>query len=105
MFHDRREAGLALAQKLLHYKNVDGVVLAIPRGGVPVAYEVAKMLHLPLEIILSKKIGHPAHKEFAIGAVSLNGRIIEPNIYVPGEYIEDETLRIRMRLKDMYRKY
>jgi putative phosphoribosyl transferase len=105
MFHDRKEAGLALAQKLLHYKDVDGVVLAVPRGGVPVAYEVAKMLHLPLEIILSKKIGHPAHKEFAIGAVSLTGRIIDPDIYVPEEYIEQETRRIRMRLKDMYKKY
>lgn len=105
MFKDRIDAGIALAKKLAHYKNVDGVALAVPRGGVPVAYPVAKMLNLPLEVVLSKKIGHPAQPEFAIGAVSLNGRVIDPYFQVSNEYIEDETLKIRMRLKEMYKKF
>lgn len=105
MFQDRIDAGLALSQKLLHYKNTNGVALAVPRGGVPVAFPVAKILHLPLEIILSKKIGHPLHKEFAIGAVSLTGRVIAPNAHVPVNYIEEETGNIRRQLQEMYKKF
>jgi len=105
MFQDRIDAGLALSQLLLPYKNANGIVLAVPRGGVPVALPVARILQLPLEIILSKKIGHPLHKEFAIGAVSLTGRIIAPNTHVPEKYIEEETQNIRRQLKHMYRKF
>jgi len=105
MFQDRIDAGLALCQHLQHYKNVDGITLAVPRGGIPVALPVAKILQIPLEIILSKKIGHPMHKEFAIGAVSLTGQIIAPNAAVPDEYIQQETLHIREQLKAMYTKY
>lgn len=105
MFQDRIDAGLALAGKLLHYKNANGVVLALPRGGVPVALPIASMLQLPLEITLSKKIGHPLQKEYAIGAVSLTGRYISPNAPVSLQYIDDETIRIRHELLKMYRKY
>jgi len=105
MFQDRIDAGLALSQLLLQYKNVNGIVLAVPRGGVPVALPVARILQLPLEIILSKKIGHPLHKEFAIGAVSLTGRVLAPNTNVPEKYIEEETQNIRRQLKQMYRKF
>lgn len=105
MFQDRIDAGLALAQELRHYKNADGIVLAVPRGGVPVAFPVAKILHLPLEIILSKKIGHPLHKEFAIGAVSLTTRVVAPNANVSEQYIDEETEIIREQLKQMYRKF
>lgn len=105
MFQDRIDAGLALSRHLQHYKHVDGVTLAVPRGGVPVAFPVAKILHLPLEVILSKKIGHPLHKEFAIGAVSLTGQVIAPNAFATEEYIQQETVNIREQLKGMYRKY
>jgi putative phosphoribosyl transferase len=105
MFQDRLDAGLALAQQLLHYKDMNGVALAVPRGGVPVALPVAKILHIPLEIILSKKIGHPLHKEFAIGAVSLTGRVVAPNAYVSEEYVEEQTHNIRLQLKSMYKKF
>ena len=105
MFQDRIDAGLALSQLLLHYKNANGIVLAVPRGGVPVALPVARILQLPLEIILSKKIGHPLHKEFAIGAVSLTGRVVAPNTHVPEKYIEEETQNIRHQLRQMYRKF
>ena len=105
MFQDRIDAGLALSGHLQHYKHVDGVTLAIPRGGVPVAFPVAKLLHLPLQIILSKKIGHPLHKEFAIGAVSLTGQIIAPNAFATEEYIQQETVNIREQLKACYAQY
>jgi predicted phosphoribosyltransferase len=105
MFQDRIDAGLALFQHLQHYINVDGVTLAIPRGGVPVAFPIAKLLHLPLQIILSKKIGHPLHKEFAIGAVSLTGQIIAPNAFATEAYIQQETEHIREQLKACYAQY
>lgn len=99
------DAGLALSRHLLHYKNVDGVTLAVPRGGVPVALPVARILNLPLEIILSKKIGHPLHKEFAIGAVSLTGQVIAPNAFASDDYIKEETQNIREQLRAMYAKF
>ncbi|HEX6426275.1 MAG TPA: phosphoribosyltransferase family protein [Niastella sp.] len=105
MFQDRIDAGLALSGHLQHYKNVDGVTLAVPRGGVPVAFPIAQLLHLPLQIILSKKIGHPLHKEFAIGAVSLTGQIIAPNAFASEEYIHQETVNIREQLKACYTQY
>jgi predicted phosphoribosyltransferase len=105
IFQDRIDAGLALAQHLQHYKNEDALTLAVPRGGVPVALPVAKILQLPLEIILSKKIGHPMHKEFAIGAVSLTGQVISPNSFASDEYIQQETRQIREQLKAMYTRF
>lgn len=105
MFQDRIDAGLALSRHLQHYKHVDGVTLAVPRGGVPVAFPVSRLLHLPLQIILSKKIGHPLHKEFAIGAVSLTGQIIAPNAFATEAYIQQETVNIREQLKACYDQY
>jgi len=105
MFQDRIDAGLALSGHLQHLKNTDGIVLAVPRGGIPVAFPVANILQLPLEITLSKKIGHPLHKEFAIGAVSLTGKIIAPNSFASDEYIQQETNNIREQLKTMYAQY
>lgn len=105
MFQDRMDAGLALSRHLQHYKRVDGVMLAVPRGGVPVAFPIASILELPLEIILSKKIGHPLHKEYAIGAVSLTGTIIAPNALASEEYIQQETIHIREQLREMYEMY
>ena len=105
MFQDRIDAGLALSRHLQHYRRVNGLTLAIPRGGVPVAFPVARILELPLEIILSKKIGHPLHKEFAIGAVSLTGKIIAPNSPASEEYIQQEMINIRGQLREMYVKY
>ena len=69
MFQDRSEAGKLLAAKLMQYKDTPGVILAVPRGGVPVAYEIARELNLPMEVVLVKKLGHPFNKEYAIGAV------------------------------------
>lgn len=105
MFRNRIEAGLMLASKLRKYKNDPGVVLAIPRGGVPVAYAVAKELGLPIELILTKKIGHPMNKEYAIGAASLNDYFIIAHEDVSEEYIQQELITIRNRLKEMYKRF
>lgn len=88
MFQNRIEAGLLLAAKLRKYKNDPGIVLAVPRGGVPVAYAVAKELGFPIEVILTKKIGHPVNKEYAIGAASLTDYFIIPHENISEEYIQ-----------------
>ncbi|MDA9070151.1 phosphoribosyltransferase family protein [Algibacter sp.] len=102
MFKDRTDAGLLLVKKLSNYhNNKDAVVVTIPRGGIPLGYVISKGLHLPLELVLSKKIGHPLHKEFAIGAVTLTDRILSDAANdVSRMYIEAETSRIRTLLKE-----
>jgi putative phosphoribosyl transferase len=73
-FADRREAGRELAAKLGAYRGrQDVVVLALPRGGVPVAFEVAEALDAPLDIFVVRKLGMPGHPEFAIGAIASGG--------------------------------
>src|SRR2546425_8714929 len=70
-FRDRREAGRLLAAKLAAYANrPDVLVLALPRGGVPVAYEVARALNAPLDVFLVRKLGVPGYEELAMGAVA-----------------------------------
>lgn len=75
MFHDRKDAGEKLAEKLFldHAGKDDTVVLALPRGGVPVAHEVAKKLNYPLDIFLVRKIGIPGDEEVAMGAIASGG--------------------------------
>ena len=68
-FADRRDAGRRLAAAVEGLDLADPVVLALPRGGVPVGYEVARRLHAPLDILLVRKIGAPGHEEYGIGAV------------------------------------
>jgi predicted phosphoribosyltransferase len=71
IFRDRSEAGKHLATKLTRYKDrPDVLVLALPRGGVPVAFEVAQTLHVPLDIFLVRKLGVPGHEELAMGAIA-----------------------------------
>lgn len=106
MFKDRYSAAALLAKKLIKYKNSDGIVLAVPRGGVPIGYVVAKELNLPLELILSKKIGHPYNTEYAIGSVSLEGVVLdEGNNDVSLEYINSEIVRLRKMLKERLKLY
>ena len=105
LFTDRKQAGIQLAAALLDHKNEKGIVLGVPRGGVPVAYEVAHILGWPLEIVLSKKIGHPMNPEYAIGAVSMNDRFVRFEEGVSQDYVDAETKRIRIRLREMLDKY
>jgi predicted phosphoribosyltransferase len=106
IFKDRIEAGNLLANKLEAYKGKNAIILAIPRGGVPLGYIIAKKLHLPLEIVLSKKIGHPFHKEYAIGAVTLKSQVLSNAAKeVEKNYIEEEIKRIRTLLTRRYQEY
>jgi putative phosphoribosyl transferase len=76
-FRDRAEAGRQLAERLRHYSGRDDVVvLALPRGGVPVAYEVAKELGAPLGVFVVRKIGVPGHEELAMGAIATGGVLV-----------------------------
>lgn len=97
-FENRQEAGRALAAALLGYRDTDALVLAIPRGGVVVGYEVAKALNLELDVIVPRKIGAPDQPELAIGAVASWGNhetIIDERsvrfLGVTPEYIEREV--------------
>src|SRR5437588_3716105 len=73
-FRDRQEAGQALARKLQQYAGRPNVIiLALPRGGVPVGYEIAHALHVPLDLLVVRKLGVPGHEELAMGAIASGG--------------------------------
>jgi predicted phosphoribosyltransferase len=82
IYRNRSDAGKSLATRLAKYADRDDVlVLALPRGGVPVAYEVAKALHAPLDIFLVRKLGVPGHEELAMGAISTGGvRVLNQDV-------------------------
>ncbi len=107
MYKDRMEAGKVLYGHLKKYADKDAVVLAIPRGGVTVAKEVANGLKLPLKLIVAKKIGAPFNPEFAIGALIdkdsyiLDDEVIE-RLQIPKEYIEHEIEK-KAKEADEYR--
>ncbi|WP_339655952.1 phosphoribosyltransferase family protein [uncultured Maribacter sp.] len=105
MFRDRIDAGHQLAEKLMKFKDENVVVLAIPRGGLPLGAIVAKALQAPLDVALTKKIGHPSNKEYAIGAVSLDNIILTNDMGVNKEYIIEETERIREKLLKRHDEY
>jgi putative phosphoribosyl transferase len=74
VYADRREAGAVLAAEIKQYRGASGaVVLALPRGGVPVAYEVARALETPLDVFVVRKLGAPGHRELAMGAIASGG--------------------------------
>jgi predicted phosphoribosyltransferase len=111
-FTDRVEAGKRLASALTDFDGKNGIVLAIPRGGVVVGYEIAKALSLPLDVIIPRKIGAPDNPELAIGAMTEDGTIILDDnlityIGVQRDYIKAESERqkheIERRLK-LYRQ-
>ena len=94
VFEDREEAGYALA-KALEGRYADVVVLALPRGGVPVAKVVASVLGVPLDLAIARKVGHPLQPEYAIGAVTEDGGAAmneaECKTVFPGEWLAKET--------------
>lgn len=97
MFKDRRDAGTKLALKLRSYKDsAHAIVLGLPRGGVVVAYEVAKQLNLPLDIIVACKISLPINPEMALGAITSDGETVFDNeiiqmLQVGQDYIDHEV--------------
>lgn len=105
MFQDRIDAGLKLADNLQQFKDENVVILAIPRGGLPLGAIVAQSLHAPLDVALSKKIGHPYNKEYAIGAVSLDDVILSDLPHIDKTYINRETEIIRQKLRKRFDQY
>jgi putative phosphoribosyl transferase len=109
-FRDRTEAGKLLAKLLTAYTNQrDVLVLALPRGGVPVAFEIARALHAPLDVIVVRKLGVPGQEELALGAIATGGvRILNKDVVqfldIPDEMIdliaenEQQELERRERL-------
>ena len=94
VFKDRRDAGRILAGLLDHYRDRDDVVvLALPRGGVPVAYEVARALHAPLDVFLVRKLGVPDHDELAMGAIASGGLIVINDDVLRGFRIRPEVVQ------------
>jgi putative phosphoribosyl transferase len=76
IFHDREEAGRILAEKLRAYRDEpSGLILALPRGGVAVGYELSRVLHLPLDVFIARKLSMPDNPEYAVGALSETGAV------------------------------
>src|SRR3982750_2946561 len=108
VFRDRFEAGRGLAQSLAPYAGRDDVlVLALPRGGVPVGYEIAKALHAPLDVFVVRKLGAPQQPELGIGAIAPGGLFILDaglvrDLGIPEDVIRrlvsDETAEMERRL-------
>ena len=94
-FRDRYQAGRLLAQKLkVDYANkADVLVLGLPRGGVPVAYKVALLLHAPLDICIVRKLGEPGFKEVAIGAIGTGGIMLLDQDVLEELKIAEKTLK------------
>jgi predicted phosphoribosyltransferase len=110
-FRNRREAGKFLAGKLMAYADQpDVLVLALPRGGVPVAFEVAGALHAPLDVFLVRKLGVPGHEELAMGAIAswgtrvLNKEVVR-TLNIPDDIIEAVAERERRELERRDRAY
>ena len=94
VFKDRREAGQVLAGLLLSYRGrPDVIVLGLARGGLPVAYEVARSLGAPLDAFIVRKLGAPGHEEFAFGALASGGRVVVNDDVLRGLQINPHQLR------------
>ncbi|MEW6734867.1 MAG: phosphoribosyltransferase family protein, partial [Acidobacteriota bacterium] len=110
-FQDRIEAGQLLAKRLSSYANrPDVLVLALPRGGVPVAFEVAKALNVPLDITIVRKLGLPGQPELAMGAIATGAVIVFNNDVVqylrnPEEIIDEVATRERRELERRELRY
>jgi putative phosphoribosyl transferase len=92
-FHDRADAGRLLAKKLSHYADRNDVlILGMPRGGVPVAFEVAKSLRAPLDVFVVRKLGIPGHEELAMGAIASGGIRILNGVVIRSTPISDEVI-------------
>ncbi len=113
LFIDRKDAGQKLAKKLLQYANrPDVIVLALPRGGVPVGYQVAQALNAPLDVFIVRKLGVPGQEELAMGAIASGGvRILNQDIVqalgIPSSVIDQVAAREWQELRrreELYRE-
>src|SRR6266516_5098283 len=111
VYRDRRDAGKRLAELLSAYaQRPDVLVLALPRGGVPVAYEVARALNAPLDVFLVRKLGVPGHEEAAMGAIASGGiRVLNDEVIralrIPEQVVEQVAAREQRELERRERLY
>src|SRR6187551_2786305 len=111
LFENRTEAGRKLAGQLAHYAGTPGIlVLALPRGGVPVAFEVAKALQAPLDVFIVRKLGVPGHEELAMGAIATGGvRVVNDEVVrhygVPAAVIDAVAAQEEKELERREREY
>jgi putative phosphoribosyl transferase len=107
-FRDREDAGRRLAGRLIRYRDERPIVFALPRGGVPVGYEISRALGVPLEVFVARKLGAPGQPEFGIGAVAPGGvRILNEDVVrrlgIPDDYLaritDRETAEVQRRLR------
>lgn len=100
VFRDRQDAGRLLADKLKKFANIpNGIVIGLPRGGVVVAAEVANSLHLPLDIVVTRKIGAPGYEEFAIGAISQDGQMVFDTDSISAHHIDQQYIKKTVALE------
>ena len=107
MFKNRSDAGEKLAKRLWQYKNSNAIVLALPRGGVVVGYEVAHLLGVPLDIVVTRKVGHPQNPEYAICATDEKGTFLcdERAELVDQDWLKGEIERERMEARRRIKVY
>jgi len=111
LFKDRHDAGQRLAQKLLRYQGAkDGIVIALPRGGVVVGYDISLALRLPLDVLISRKLGTPSNPELAMGALAETGyRHMNEDVIreyrVSNAQLERELLRQTSEIDRRIRRY
>ncbi|MBI4319970.1 MAG: phosphoribosyltransferase [Chloroflexi bacterium] len=110
MFTDRQDAGRRLATRLEEYRGKKAIVIGLPRGGVVVAHEIAKELGLPLDVIITRKIGAPGNPEYAIGAVAETSDVqlneAEIQAYgIPSRYVDDEIKRQKTEIERRVQLY
>lgn len=107
MFHNRHHAGSLLAEKLAPYEeNPDTIILGLPRGGIPVAYEVATALRIPLDVFLVRKMGVPYHEELAMGAIASGGtEVLNNEVIGPLHITQDQIDSVRRKeMKELERR-
>ena len=109
-FQDRADAGRQLSERLRQFRNADPVVLALPRGGVPVAYEVARALHAPLDVLVVRKIGAPWQPELGVGAIAEGGVLVVDaplvrELAIPTRQLEEIAERESVELQRRVRLY
>lgn len=99
LFHDRRDAGVQLAAALLRYRDRSALVLGVPRGGVPVAAEIAQRLDAELDVIVARKIGAPRQEELALGAITADGTTFLNHEIIASLGVDDVELAVRARVQ------
>ncbi|MGA7248630.1 MAG: phosphoribosyltransferase family protein, partial [Candidatus Cybelea sp.] len=107
IFADRADAGRQLAERLVDYAdNPQAVVLALPRGGVPVGYEVAHRLHVPLDLYVVRKLGVPGHEELAMGALASDGTCVVDEELIAALGVEEAALEevVRREIVELRRR-